>query len=766
MPVTSYTVYSNRPRLFFRDTDVATITTRTNTSSQWQDTWDNIIIPNASSIESTQSHSTIASNDNVANKAMTLSLTGLIDSISGNKIKAIGLAEYIAANLSTIGASEKWALLAMAYIFDLLYADMTGTQRTNVGTGILTLCDSMRYDINEYIHGTTNGEQMAQLLGALTIHGHTSGASTRLDEALGWFYGSIPGGKAAIETDRYFSADGGDGKGTWYSQFEKRYTLFALEAIVNGFSAFSVDSAAYSPFTDETWIAKVSEWFINTCYRGNGDYHSIGDTARTSNPWYHESTRHGFAILIRRGGFRKQMRWLHDQLQAKSLSLGQVSGYERAHEIFLWDPNDSNNASVAPKDASPAISKSRIFTPTGFYCGRDTWDYPNSCSIFLDCEQYYFRSHSHLSRGGIGISIKDDMVLLPSTGEYNTSDSAALFGGTHHRNWFQQSIAHSGVPLVFDSSQTHQNYASDNTLTTYPTGLGGQYWKRVSSKRSPADINEMRNDNSGLAWLCSSFEKVEDVEGSYTFLYQDIRRAYLEQYTDFGTATERVLMAEVKYLIIWGIPPWPLVLRLARIQSRASSLTKRDHYHFSRAPLVSPTDGRITAYGFKQTGKIVIDQYPAANFIYTTIGGGALDANGFGQNDFKYNLNAYPPAFAANYRHSPDIGKYRVEVQPVVNKTDDIFVSLLQPMGASDAPIQYSWKETSDYVGVSFNGLDWMIHKTNKLIITGATDTTPPLAPTGVSAATGSANGTVTVAWNPNTEPDLAGYNVYYRTSV
>lgn len=39
-------------------------------------------------------------------------------------------------------------------------------------------------------------------------------------------------------------------------------------------------------------------------------------------------------------------------------------------------------------------------------------------------------------------------------------------------------------------------------------------------------------------------------------------------------------------------------------------------------------------------------------------------------------------------------------------------------------------------------------------------DTSPPAAPTGVAAAYGAGSG-VRAHWNPNTEPDLAGYNVY-----
>lgn len=45
----------------------------------------------------------------------------------------------------------------------------------------------------------------------------------------------------------------------------------------------------------------------------------------------------------------------------------------------------------------------------------------------------------------------------------------------------------------------------------------------------------------------------------------------------------------------------------------------------------------------------------------------------------------------------------------------------------------------------------------------GGGDTTPPAAPTGLAATPG--DGTVSLAWDPNGEPDLGGYNVFRGTS-
>ena len=54
--------------------------------------------------------------------------------------------------------------------------------------------------------------------------------------------------------------------------------------------------------------------------------------------------------------------------------------------------------------------------------------------------------------------------------------------------------------------------------------------------------------------------------------------------------------------------------------------------------------------------------------------------------------------------------------------------------------------------------------KLNYVEVFAASDTTPPAAPAGVGAAAG--DGSATIAWTGNSEPDLAGYNLFRSTSA
>ncbi|MFH0793842.1 MAG: MBL fold metallo-hydrolase [bacterium] len=70
---------------------------------------------------------------------------------------------------------------------------------------------------------------------------------------------------------------------------------------------------------------------------------------------------------------------------------------------------------------------------------------------------------------------------------------------------------------------------------------------------------------------------------------------------------------------------------------------------------------------------------------------------------------------------------------------------------------------TKPYVYLETNGTTYFSVNGTNFPLSGGGDITPPAAPTGLAAVGGDA--TVSLDWNDNTEPDLAGYNVKRSTT-
>lgn len=715
-------------------------------------------------------------------------------------------------------------LLGMALVFDICYSEISQADRTIIAQGILDMCDFMLVDGAQLMDGHAGGDQACQLVGALSIYGETgftsggSNAATRLDEALDYWYGGNSGltdsGGGWIDYSRYYLADGG-GKGAWYEALEMWYTSYFLMAMQNGFTSLTLDGDPYAIPTNEPWIDAVGEWFLNVTMRGDFDYFQIGDTFRTSNPFFQIDTRTALSFLIQNSNtWRRQLRWMFDALRQRTKLLGQNPAYNEVFDYIAIDHHQASTQPLPPDNTIPKPSRSRLFQKSGTYIYRNNWDIigPNNTTILITCPRYYYQGHQDLDCGAIQINVNDDMVLC-STGFYSTGDVNANYQGTHNNKWKKQSIAHSGIPLIDDLFTTQQNAPIEQSLphtnrndvgthVVYAHGQGGQLWKRFGTAIDPNTINKMTSDGGALAWM-----RVQGINGEtdrgieikvetdeYVFLTADIRRAYLRQYTDLGTSAERATMVEMKWVIIKNEWNHPIVFRVARVKSRLASFKKYDNWNFWGSPNMGTigTNGRFSSIGYRADqnapinppglgGKLLIAYHNFANLNFVSIGDTDPNFALTTSTKFSYSIGGaarigYPPSGnPSSTRHYPDIGRFRIEASPKTQQVEDYFVCALVPMIPGETEPTFEFFEEQDYFGIRFtsgaNARVYKVHKTQSTIIGpgNATDLTPP---TVVSPVTPSlpAAGEVRLTWPAlNSDPTMDNggkYRMSYRVKV
>ena len=804
----TWTIYPNHPRIAgFRDTDKTALTTRTNTSASWQGIWDGTITSYKNTLNGGSDAAVVSSGggplDRVYQHMMLLGLWGWIENDTTTHTKLLNSALLLANTPAFVAGftDRRFQLLALGYAYDFLRTGVitfSDANRKTIGDAIITY-STANGNANEYMDGHSAGNLMAQFVANLAIAGesgsgfnYTTSAANNINEALDFWYGSSSSSPFRMETDRYFSANGGSGKGAWYQTIAMWHTFFLLQGVHSGFvrNADTPGSLlelgeAYEPWTSETWIAKHGEWWLNAYYRGNNDYLKHGDTSRIVTPWIHEYTRHSLGPLITYGGtWRKQVRWMYDQIQAYSDTLGASTAYNRIHDVVHWDPADANNASQSPTAAGTARSK--CFSPDGDYFHRNTWDIPNSCMVNIRCRERFYDGHPLLDCGGISIDVKGDPVLF-TAGYYSTSDTSADFGGLHNRLYYKQTIGSSGTYLVDNGQATPHTANVNGVRIPIPSGLGGQYYKKYDDGGGPIydppDVQTMRSQNSGLAWLMSGdniqgdnqlriVNEGEDEQADFDFLHAQIRRAYLLQSSDFGGFNDRVTDCQPKWLVIKNVWQWPVILQFGRVHARFATHTKRQVFHGGRAfnTTTFGTTKRFDSAGHNNIGKITIDQYvpSPSDWTHALVGGGAADPNGYTANQYAFQNGGtnYKPGQAASNRHRPELGTWTLHLQPTTTNTVHDFVVAMFPSLVGENPPSYSWIDEPFFYGLSFGpNKEFRVHK-SLVFAQGTSDTTAPDAPVGVTAIPGTVLGSILAGCSPNGETDMDHYNVYYRVKV
>jgi hypothetical protein len=770
------TFKAQHPRTVFRKDDVPTLRLWSNDANIWRTRWDNFWLPTAEAL-ALKTAEEIAKDVYACDvKILTLATVGVIDNIATMRTKAIDAAVYYALNLvndpawnTNNATTRRVGAYAMAHAYDILYeaAEMTSTKRGQIRTGIRELGDVLQGTLVEtdYIDGYSGGHSTALFYLGSAIQDEDSTGATYCNAALDFWWGATADLKARIYHDRYYCSDGGSGKGTSYFWDSASFSLKLLHAMHNTYirneetpGSFTLDGDDYAPWEDETWVAKIPEWTLHIM-RGDLDILTIGDTARVTLPRFNEQGRWVVACLATRGAsqFRGTMKWFYERMNGVDGSFTRTNSQAAFPQFFLMNPNDGY-PSQTPTVAG--VAKTRWFSPPNVYSAvLPIWEPRDACKILIHAEDRWYQGHTHLKCAGIQITVKDESVLLNS-GWYISEEYAT----DHGNNWRQQSISCSGTPLVegvsSNLSDEHYNWDS-NGRVAYKNGLGGQCWMSstgaISGQYGPDNTYDMVNAGSGLLWKkCDS--SMLSMSDDMDVVWIDARRAYLKTSSHYGTTNERVKLCDLKYVVLKNVHNWPVILRVARVQSRLATMKKRDHWHFHSNPTwervgSGTTDLRFKSFGYLNKGYCAIHYYPGRSVAYTIVGGGTQDSNGYGAFDFFWNGVNHKPLTGINSpRHAPDLGHYRVEVSPNTATIEDYFVSLIMPGYGSDVLPSYTWVEEPNYFGVQFAaGPLVRVHKTqNQVLYNEEADVEPPQTPTGPIASAGPGSGIVTVRCNPN----------------
>lgn len=773
MAVPSFTLYPNHPRLFFRDTDKAAITIRTNDTSGWKTLWDNYVIPRANVLKGMSDSAVVTSRSQSQLPIMLLALAGYIEETGrpagGYKEKAIGAAKYIAGVSDSSHPSDKrYRMIALAATFDVLFDDLTTTERNLLAGEITQQIDRMLQLDYEWIEGHSGYEQCVALAGELAISGYSTyaaGAAARLQATLEWWYGLNPN-EGKLNGLRYHVGDGGHHRAGLYIFQDYWTVLWALNLLKN---ATNLDT-----WTQEaSWLSKGYEYLLWDFAGGSYDHYEAHTDTNKGGSTLADTQHYTYTLLAdkyrnvdgKQGGH--MMRWFYDTWEA----FGSINAENSIFDILALDR--AAVAPVSPENATIQPSASRMFAPPGVYyyrqaqraSGHSRWNFDQTLQLRIAGRKYYTLGHTHLDAGSVAAKWKGDPVLYSPAGFYES------YGDAHHANAYQRTWLQSLSPLIQDPAAIYTRWS------TTVVNDGGQQFKKYSGFQSPASESTpgwfyaMVNDAGGLAWRrCEAFDKLAE-NASYVFLRLNARDAYRRRHTD----PHRCPILEIKYLIIEPTAAnglnWPAVLYYARIKKSTASWATQIPFHLAKSPT-------LTSYGFHalghlSQGKLWVDIRNLSAYTRTVNNPGSLDANGWGADQFKLlgSGPSYIPSRAAGSLDRKDIKTYSVYLEKNTHVEEEHYVCLLMFSAAGDAePVPTrTWLTDAafpDWYGVDLQGEQYMVNRTLDLAIGpgAAPDTTPPAEVTGFSLL--ARNQAILSRWTDPGDADYKEARVYIRTSA
>lgn len=529
----SFTVRPSHPRLYFTDTEVATIRQKIATApfSSWWSSLKSFV-----TTQVTKPLSTVLTepSDYVVGAAF----YGLVGDSASARRHAIDAAVAV-ANLGASGETTalRWRIEVMAPVYDWLYAYTTSTEKSTIRNALIACARALEGTIRteEMAIGHANGNQACAFLAALAVYGEHSDAAGIVSRALEryhtgfWSYWREFGGE-----------DGGSYKSTWYATAATEYNLrtFWVWKSATGQNLFIL----------EPWFEKLVAWYAyafqsDMRFAPHGDIYFSGGVT--------ESERYTFLSIARecRNGAAQ---WLGDRAREHI----PVWGPRAVWEIIGYDPTV-----VASKPTPPYC---RHLRGPGMAFFQDLYG-GDAVSAAFRAPRYYVNSHTHLDHCTFTIFFRRDLAL--DSGLYDEYDSS------HWRNYYARTIAHNGI-LVHDPSEVFLRYkeqvASD----------GGQ--KFIAPPEAPAafprTIDDLVDSDAFALGGLAAYE-----EGDlYAYAVGDGRRAY---------SASKMAVFYRHFLWLKSIQNWsrPAIVVFDEVESTNASFKKTYLLHTQAKPTVSGT---------------------------------------------------------------------------------------------------------------------------------------------------------------------------------
>ncbi|MDD4972639.1 MAG: choice-of-anchor Q domain-containing protein, partial [Paludibacter sp.] len=385
-------------------------------------------------------------------------------------------------------------------------------------------------------------------------------------------------------------------------------------------------------------------------------------------------------------------------LMGEALKQGQI-GSDYLYNFLLINPSQPSSTNLA----SLALTK-YFKEPLGSMVARTGWDNGlTSTAVVAEMKIgcYDFVNHQHLDAGSFQIYYKGPLAV--QSGIYQGTTGA--YGSAHFLNYYQRTIAHNSM-LVYNPAETF------NFNGTSVVNDGGQQFP--DNGEEPLNLSAVLNNGYKTGEVLAKDFGPDTMSPEYTYIKGELAGAYSSKVNSFKRS---FVFLNLKNTDV----PAALIV-FDRVNSANNNFKKTWLLHCVEEPLIAANVTTVKRSAKGYNGQLV------NTTLLPTIDNLTVSKIGGVGNEYSVNGTNYPQSMSSTI-NSGDSAVWRIEVSPKNPSQYDNFLNVMQVMdyaGGTKQPLAIEKIENSQLVGtkiadriVLFSQNSELINQPIGLAITG-----------------------------------------------
>ncbi|MES2307291.1 MAG: heparinase II/III family protein [Verrucomicrobiota bacterium] len=519
--------------------------------------------------------STLAASEWPSTITRTIAFAGMVT----QEKRFISLAtQYAKAMSTTTGgtdSTQRERLLAIAYVYDWLYDQLSDNDRTSLKNGMVSHIQALE---NAYHYSTT---------GAVYTGGHSRACNAAYLGAVVAMYGEYPSGfdgNSLLSTEYNLWTNGYNPFQAWVASKGGYHMGWGYGSGYTSCEPYLIWKSATGEAWGEEWRKQLGSFYYYGL-RGDDTFTASGDA------WDMKFNTDSVPTCI-------QSAALGDPYSTDFVNRYNIGG-DGINYIWRILYMNENKFQALSSQSIESLPKAKAFGPSGFVIANDSWDNINSTQLIFKSTSFYTVNHHHKDQNSMVLDYKGPLLI--DSGDYDS------YGTDHWLNYYTRSIAHNTM-VVYDP--TEQYILWDSKLLTNDGGQQFPAYALTPVGVEPKTLAEAQSAKYALGGV-TAFSQ----DANSCTMTGDATKAYLGSKVASYTRQIKMTYASTEN----ANKPLLNVYDHVALQANKQGLTPKILFHSANTPVINNTTRKVKIEN-ANGGGVEIEVVKPTNVTFTVVG--------------------------------------------------------------------------------------------------------------------------------------------------